>query len=84
MFKARGRTRTVVLNKKVARGWRRLHSEELHNLYVSGNIITEMKSTMINGLYMHNAGRYDKCKQNFNPKTWKVENTWDVQAKREG
>jgi hypothetical protein len=30
--------------EEVARGWRRLHNEELHNLYVSQNIIREIKS----------------------------------------
>jgi hypothetical protein len=30
--------------EKVARGWRRLHSEELHNLYVSPNTIRIIKS----------------------------------------
>jgi hypothetical protein len=28
----------------VAGGWRRLHNEELHNLYISPNIIRVMKS----------------------------------------
>jgi hypothetical protein len=31
--------------KEVAGGWRRLHKEELHNLYASPNIISIMKST---------------------------------------
>jgi hypothetical protein len=30
--------------EEVATGWRRLHNEELHNLYSSPNIITEIKS----------------------------------------
>jgi hypothetical protein len=30
--------------EKVEGGWRRLHSEELHNLYDSPNIITVIKS----------------------------------------
>jgi hypothetical protein len=29
--------------EKVAGGWRRLHDEELHNLFVSSNIIRVMK-----------------------------------------
>jgi hypothetical protein len=29
---------------EVAGGWRRLHIEELHNLYTSPNIIMEIKS----------------------------------------
>jgi hypothetical protein len=30
--------------EEVARGWRRLHNEELHNLYASSNIIRVNKS----------------------------------------
>jgi len=29
---------------EVERGWRRLHNEELHNLYASSNVIRVMKS----------------------------------------
>jgi hypothetical protein len=31
----------------VAEGWRKLHNEELHNMYSSPNIIRMMKSTRI-------------------------------------
>jgi hypothetical protein len=30
--------------EEVVRGWRRLHNEELHNLYASSNIVREIKS----------------------------------------
>jgi hypothetical protein len=30
--------------EEIARNWRRLHNEELHNVYVSPNIITIVKS----------------------------------------
>jgi hypothetical protein len=30
--------------EEVARGWRRLHNEELHNLYTSPNIVRMIKS----------------------------------------
>jgi hypothetical protein len=33
--------------KEVAGGWRRLHSEELHNLYALPNIIRVIKSRRI-------------------------------------
>jgi hypothetical protein len=32
---------------EVARGWRKLHDEELHNLYASPNIIRAIKSRRI-------------------------------------
>jgi hypothetical protein len=32
--------------EEVAGGWRRLHNEELHNLYASPNIITVIKPRM--------------------------------------
>jgi hypothetical protein len=32
--------------EEVAGGWRRLHNEELHNLYASPNIIRVIKSRM--------------------------------------
>jgi len=31
----------------VAEGWRRLHNEELHNLYASPNVISVIRSRMI-------------------------------------
>jgi hypothetical protein len=34
--------------EKVAEDWRRLRNEELHNLYVSLNIIREIKSRRMN------------------------------------
>jgi hypothetical protein len=30
--------------EEVAGGWRRLHNDEFHNLYISSNIITVIKS----------------------------------------
>jgi hypothetical protein len=35
--------------EEVAGGWRRLHNEELHNLYTSPNIIRVIKSRRIGG-----------------------------------
>jgi hypothetical protein len=35
------------MREEVAEGWRRLHSEELHNLYVSHSIIRPIKSRMM-------------------------------------
>jgi hypothetical protein len=33
--------------EEVAGGWRKLHNEELHNLYASPNIVTAMESRRI-------------------------------------
>jgi hypothetical protein len=33
--------------QEVAEGWRRLHSEEFHNLYASSNVIRVIKSRRI-------------------------------------
>jgi hypothetical protein len=33
--------------EEVAEGWRRLHNEELHNLYASPNVISVIRSRMI-------------------------------------
>jgi hypothetical protein len=35
--------------EEVAGGWRRLHNEELHNLYTSPHIIRVIKSRSMNG-----------------------------------
>jgi hypothetical protein len=37
---------------EVARGWKRLHNEELHNLYASLNIVRVIKSMTV-GLTWH-------------------------------
>jgi hypothetical protein len=38
--------------EEVAGGWRRLHHQELHNLYTSSNIIREIKSIRMDGQIM--------------------------------
>jgi hypothetical protein len=57
--------------QQVAGGWRRLHKEELHNLYMSPNIIRMVKSWRLkwvgNLACMH--GKYKECIQNFG---WKI------------
>jgi hypothetical protein len=40
------RRRSGPKREEVAGDWRRLHNEELHNLYISTNIIREMKLRM--------------------------------------
>jgi hypothetical protein len=45
MFESRVQRRIFVLKKEEeAGGWRTLHNEELHNLYVSPNVIWVIKS----------------------------------------
>jgi hypothetical protein len=34
----------IIMREEVGVGWRRLHSEELHNLYSSQNIVRVIKS----------------------------------------
>jgi hypothetical protein len=57
------------MEEEVAGGWRRLHNEELHNLYVSPNITRAIKSRRMNMGGAYNTHRRDeKCIQNFGRK----------------
>jgi hypothetical protein len=52
--------------EEVEGGWRRLHNEDINNLYGSPNIIRVIKSRRMRGsgaCSMH--GRREKCAQNF-------------------
>jgi hypothetical protein len=53
--------------------WRKLHNEELHNLYSSLNIVRLIKCRACS---MH--GRYVKSKWNLEQKTRKEETTWKI------
>jgi len=59
----------------VAGGWRRLNNEELHNLYISPNIIRMTKTRKIRwaGYVAH--GRDEKYVQNFGRKPLREEAT---------
>jgi hypothetical protein len=48
--------------------WRRLHSEELHKLYASQNIIRVIKSRKMSGACSTYGGD-EKCIQHFGRKT---------------
>jgi hypothetical protein len=45
--------------EEVAGGWRRLHNEELHNLYTSPNIIRVIKSWRMRRVEMKHA--WERC-----------------------
>jgi hypothetical protein len=50
--------------EEVAGGWRRLYSEELHNLYASPNIIRVIKSRRMGGA--GNVARVREMKNAYN------------------
>jgi hypothetical protein len=63
--------------EQVAGGWRKLHSEELHNLYSSTNNGHQIKEDEMGGAC--SAHRNDeKCLSNFSWKTWREGNTWET------
>jgi hypothetical protein len=49
--------------EEVAGGWRRLHNEELHNLYASQNIIRVIKSRRMRWVGFSTCGTDEKCTQ---------------------
>jgi hypothetical protein len=55
--------------EKVAADWRRLHNEELHNLYSSLNIIRVIKSRRLREAGHVAHMRDEKCTQNYSRKT---------------
>jgi hypothetical protein len=59
--------------EEVAEGWRRLHNEVLHNLYASPNIIRVIKLRRMRWAEHVARIRNQKCIQNFDEKTRKLE-----------
>jgi hypothetical protein len=55
--------------------WRKLHSEELHNLYSSPDIIRQIKSRRMRWERMG-----QKCVQGFDGKAIRKETTWKTKA----
>jgi hypothetical protein len=55
--------------------WRKLHNEELHNLYSSPDIIRQVKANKVGGACgMHRRG--EKSVQGFGGKARRKETTW--------
>jgi hypothetical protein len=61
--------------------WRKLHNEELNDLYSSPNIVRVIKSSKMKWIgHLACIGRGERCTQGFGGETWKKETTWKTQA----
>jgi hypothetical protein len=59
--------------------WRKLHNEELHNLYSSPDIIRQVKSRRMRWAgYVTRIG--EECVQGFDGKARRKETTWKTKA----
>jgi hypothetical protein len=81
VFVVKGRTQDEGVRgygaEEVMRDWRKLHSEELQDLYCSPNIIWAMKSTRMTwmgGTCGTNGG--DECVENFDGENSRQESAW--------
>jgi hypothetical protein len=59
--------------------WRKLHSEELHNLYSSPDIIRQVKKNKV-GEACGTHGTGEKSVQGFGGKAQRKETTWKTKA----
>jgi hypothetical protein len=59
--------------------WRKLHNEELHNLYSSTDIISQVKANEVGGT-CGTHGRGEKNVQGFGGKARRKEATWKTKA----
>jgi len=64
----------------MTREWRKLHNEELDDLYSSPNIIRVIKSRRMRWVG-HVARMGERHIQVFSGETWGNETTWETQAK---
>ena len=65
---------------EVKREWRKLHNEELNDLYCSPNIVRGIKSRIMRWAW-HVAGMGEERHiQGFGGETWGEETTWKLQA----
>jgi hypothetical protein len=64
---------------EVTRDWRKLHNEELHNLYSSPDIIRQVKRNEVGGACGTHA-RGEKIVQAFGGKARGKETTWKTKA----
>jgi hypothetical protein len=63
--------------------WRKLHNEELNNLYSSPNIIRQIKANEVGRVY-GTLGRVEKSVQGFGEKSRMKETTRKTKADMEG
>jgi hypothetical protein len=59
--------------------WRKLHSEELHNLYSSPDIVSQVKANEVGGA-CGTHGRGEENVQDFGRKARRKETTWKTKA----
>jgi hypothetical protein len=64
---------------EVTREWRKLHNEELHNLYSSPDIIRQVKANEMGGA-CGTHGRGEKSVQGIGGKARRKETTWKTKA----
>jgi hypothetical protein len=80
VFENRVLIRIFVPKKDEVTGeWRKLHSEELHNLYSSPDIIRQVKANEV-GRACGTHGRGQKIVQGFGEKARRKETTWKTKA----
>jgi len=66
---------------EVTREWRKLHNEELNDLYSSPNIFRAIKSRIMRWAgHVARMGVQDRCTQVLSGETLSKETTWKTQA----